>query len=226
MLSGLGKCGVCGGSYIRVDRGYWACNRNKDGRRCGNTRTISTASYESRVLAHLQDDLLDPELVAAYVREYHRDYARRVGDTSRERQILTRKIGEATRKVERLVAAISSGAGEFAEIRDALAAAREERDRCSADLNRVEALPLMVLHPNLAEDYKREVAVLGAALSQNDAAKLEAIPRLRALIDTITITPTASLRGVTVEVTGRLDMLLRLAMTIEADETGKYASVR
>jgi hypothetical protein len=59
-------------------------------------------------------------------------------------------------------------------------------------------------------DYRDQVTQLNAALAENPAARLEAIPRLRALIDTIVLTP-AEDRGVDIEVTGRLSSMLALA---------------
>ncbi len=211
MLSGLGRCGVCGGGWIRVGRDYWGCGRSKDGGRCTNKRTLSTVTFEQRVLEQLGTHLLDPELVAAYVREYHREYARRTADLGRDRAQLDRKLAEAKRRIERFVAAIGEGMGDIAEIREGLARARAERERAQAAIDHAEALPVMALHPTIADQYRRQVASLGEALSGNEATRLEAIPKLRELIDAITITPAPSLRGSIVTVEGRLNAILRLA---------------
>jgi len=212
MLSGLGHCGVCGGGYIRIGRDFWGCSNTKNGRGCTNTRTIGTPSYEARVIAHLQRDLLDPEIAAAYVREYHRAHARRMGDLTRGRAALERKVDEATRKVERLVAAIAAGVGEFEEIRDALATARADRDARKAELARIGAIDVMTLHPNAAARYQSLIAELAEALNGDAATQLEAIPRFRELIERITITPADSLRGVDIVVTERMEMILNLAI--------------
>lgn len=214
MLSGLGRCAVCDGNWIRIDAEYWGCGRHRDGRRCANGRKIGTKRYEAEVLQHLQTQLLDPDLVAAYVREYHREYARRSTETVRERATLERHAGEAARKIERLVDVIAKG-GEFEEIAAALAKARADRDRCTAQLARIAALPVVMLHPGLADEYRREITALGDALQQNEAARLEAIPRLRALIDSITLTPREGTRGIEVSVVGRLDAILGLAQPAE-----------
>ena len=211
MLSGLGRCGVCGGNWIRVGRDYWGCGRSKDGGRCTNKRTLSTVTFEQRVLEQLATRLLDPELVAAYVREYHREYARRTADLGRDRAQLDRKLGEAKRRIHRFVAAIGDGMGDIAEIRTGLAKARAERDHAQAAIDHAEALPIMALHPTIADQYRAQVASLGEALSGNDANRLEAIPKLRELIDVITVTPAPSLRGSIVTVEGRINAILRLA---------------
>ena len=71
-----------------------------------NTRMISTASYERRVLADLQERMLDPELVAVYVKEHQEEHARRAKAARRLSSRIERKLSEATTKIERLVAAI------------------------------------------------------------------------------------------------------------------------
>ncbi len=211
LLSGLGRCGVCGGSWIRTDRTYWGCASRKDGRGCSNSRTIGHENYERRVMAHLQEQLLDPDVVSAYVRAYHSERERLAADTRRKRGSLERKLTDAVARIERLVRAVSDGMGEFAEIRTALGEARASRDSITAQLAASEAMPVVALHPGIAEQYRKAVADLGEALRHSGPAGEEAMPRLRALIDHVVVTPTSRLRGVEIEVVKRIDEALRLA---------------
>lgn len=54
LLSGLGRCGICGGGWIRRTGEYWACGRHHDGKGCDNNRTIKNDNYERQVLDRLQ----------------------------------------------------------------------------------------------------------------------------------------------------------------------------
>lgn len=211
LLSGLGRCGVCGGGWIRRTGDYWACGRHNDGGGCTNNRSIKNDGYEQQVLEHLQTQLLAPELVAEFVREYHREHARLTGKGQRERATIERRLAEAKRKVDRLVDAIAAGGAEFAEIRDVLAKARADRDQLTRQLAGIDAVPVIALHPGIADDYRRQVQALHDALHGNPAAQLEAVPRLRALIDHVVLTPKAKGRGVDVHVVGRLDEAIGLA---------------
>jgi DNA invertase Pin-like site-specific DNA recombinase len=211
LLSGLGRCGICGGGWIRRTGEYWACGRFHDGGGCTNNRTIKNDNYEQQVLEHLQHQLLAPELVAEYVREYHREHARLSGEGQRERGTIERRLAEAKRKVDRLVEAIAAGGAEFAEIREVLAKARTDRDTLTSQLAGIDAVPVIALHPNIAEDYRRQVQALQEALNGNPAAQLEAVPRLRALIDHVVLTPKIKGRGVDVHVIGRIDEVIGLA---------------
>jgi site-specific DNA recombinase len=95
--------------------------------------------------------------------------------------LIARSPGNA--KIERLVAAISGGGAEFAEVKDALAQARADRDRAAAELLEIDA------------DHSRQVEHLDQALV-DPSARDAAIPALRELIDHIIITPHPTKRGV------------------------------
>ncbi len=217
MLSGLAMCGVCGQGWIVIGTDRWGCTKHKADGSCTNNRQIITATFEDRVLSGLRERMLDPELVAMFVREYHSEHARRSIDARRSSAKLDRKVAEANAKIERLVAAISGGGAEFAEVKDALAQARADRDRAAAELLEIEALPVVALHPAIAADYRRQVEHLDQALV-DPLARDAAIPALRELIDHIIITPHPTKRGVEIEVQGRLASMLALAGAMPAPE--------
>lgn len=210
ILSGLGQCGICGGAWNISTGRFWSCGARRDGGSCSNNRTISTESYERQTLAALQEQLLDPTVVSTYVREYHEELARQTRRARQRRGALERQLQAATAKVDRLVTAVAEGGGEFAEIRDALRAARSDRDRLAAELAEIDAIRVIALHPAIAEEYRRQVADLRTALAE-PAARDAAIPVLRELIDRVILTPNPAGRGVLVEVKARLSAVVELA---------------
>ncbi|WP_159761405.1 recombinase family protein [Sphingomonas sp. 8AM] len=211
LLSGLGVCGVCGGGWIRRDTNYWCCGRFRDGGGCTNNRTIKDSTYQDRVLDWLRTELLSPDLVATYVREYHRHHTKMLVERTRERSTLERRRSEAQRKLDRLVGIVADGGGEFAEIREALGKARADRDEADRQLARIEAPAVIGLHPMIADDYRRQIEELAATLAADNANK-EAAPKVRALIDRIILTPKGGkARGVDVNLVGRLEELIRMA---------------
>ena len=212
LLSGLLRCGICGGNYIVVRGTRWGCSSRREGGEsvCGNGRTIANADLERRVVNGLGTSMLDPEAVALYVQEYHRDYARRRREIERRDDGLRRELEAVSAKVDRLVAAIADGGSDFAAIREALASATVERERLANAIASTEAASPIALHPNIANEYRRRMADLADALSHPESLRLAA-PRIRALIESITITPAQANTGVDIEVTGKLANMIALA---------------
>ncbi|HEV2865461.1 MAG TPA: recombinase family protein [Allosphingosinicella sp.] len=205
LLSGLAVCGVCGGGYTITSRNRWGCGRWRDGRGCSNNRTVAQALLEERVLAGLGEKMLDPALVAAYVREFHREHARRSAQLGRGRGKLERAIAAIDAKIARLVEAFGDRGGDIEEVRGVLAGARAEREALRGQLRDLEALPVLTLHPGIAEDYRQRMARLGGTIGPDEA------PIVRSLIDRVTITPATDRRGVSIEVSGKLAGILALA---------------
>lgn len=211
VLSGLGVCGVCGQPWIIRSQDFWGCSGHIGGKACSNNRLIKTHLYERRVLAELKAQLLAPDSVSEYLGEYYREHARQVAEIGRDRRGLDRRLDEAKRKVARLINAVAAGGSEFAEIRELLAAARDDRDRCQRELAALDALPVLTLHPGLADQYRRSIEALEQDLAA-DETRLEAVPRLRKLIARIKLFPrTDRRRGVDLHVVRHIDEALAIA---------------
>lgn len=212
LLSGLGRCGVCGGNWVIVRPGFFGCSARRAGRACSNTRMISQRKFERIVLADLTAQMLSPDAVDAYLEEYRAEHTRRTREAGRARAGLERRHAEADRKAARLVAAIADGGSEFAEIRIALKAARADRDAAARELASLDALPQIALHPGLARQYRAALEDLGTDLA-DEHARREAAPKLRKLITRIIACPAEGPRGVTLEVVRQFDELVALATT-------------
>jgi len=210
LLSKLGQCGVCGGSWIITRDSYFGCGSVVDGNACTNRRLISKDEYEQRVLAELRDQMLAPDVVEAYLAEYREEHTRRAKEAARERGQLERCLAEAERKVANLVAAIASGGNEFEEVRVALTAAKVEAAEARKRLAAIAALPTIALHPGLSQQYRKAIEQLHQELADDETRK-EAAPRLRKLISRIVVTPSAGKRGVDLNVIRHIDEVLALA---------------
>ncbi len=210
MLSGLGVCGVCGCSWVKTRATTWGCGGLEAGGACTNRRSIKAIEYEQRVLAELKAEMLAPDVVSAYLREYHRAHAHQTAEVGRDRGRIERQLVDATRKVDRMVTMLAEGGSEFAELRAVLIAARDERDRLARELAGLDAMPVLTLHPGLADRYRQEVEELERSLASEET-RLEAVPRLRGLIERIVVTPAAGERGVELRVVRHIDEVLRVA---------------
>jgi site-specific DNA recombinase len=90
LLSGLLRCGVCGGRFAKISAEHYGCSaaRNKGASVCANKRTIKREKLEGAVLAALQTHLMDEGLVEAFCAEYtrHLNALRREMNAAREVQ--------------------------------------------------------------------------------------------------------------------------------------------
>jgi site-specific DNA recombinase len=214
LLSGTAFCGVCGSSFRVVSGtnrmgGRWGCAAYHDGRGCTNNRTITTDSFERRVIRGLSEQMLDPVYVTAWVAEWQAARTQRLNGVRKERSRLERRLAEAKRRIARLVSAIAEGLGEIEEVAAALKEARADRDRCAAELAEISAEKIVALHPGLAGEYRRRLDGLLEGLSRGDAS--ESREAFRSLIDSIVVRPKEGTIGTAIEVNGILASIVTLA---------------
>lgn len=211
LLSGLVRCGSCGGGWIVVSKTYWGCGRNKDGGGCSNRQRIRGDRMEARVLAGLSEHLMLPEHVALYVAERHKLQAKIVRDGAKHRSRIDAELGRIDSKIANLVEAIANGASGFAEIRDSLTTLKQRREQLLIDRADIEEPSVIALHPNFAEDYRRRWTNLQQAFNR-EASRETAAPALRSMIDRITLTPDPKAKhGLAIEIFGKLADILAFA---------------
>jgi len=161
---------------------------------------------EVTVLDGLKHQLMHPELVAAFVDEFHREINRRRAEQDGCRDRTARDLEKTEREIGRLIEAIKAGVS-GASVKDEMTVLEAKRVELLA---RLEAAPPSMprLHPNLAELYRQKVTNLAQALN-DEHTRLEAAECIRELIDEIRLVPgNGKLR---VELYGELAALLNLA---------------
>jgi site-specific DNA recombinase len=146
----------------------------------GRLRATNRQAIEARVLGGLKDKLLQPQLVAKFIRSFQKE----INDSRREvvhrHAELERGFKAVERKIRRVIHAIEEGL---------YTPAPKARLRAlEASLAEVKPEPVTRLHPNIAEIYRRKVADLEAALNDENI-KAEVGEILRSLIDSVSLTP-------------------------------------
>lgn len=153
---------------------------------CSNSRSITRAALEARMLEGLRARLMAPEIAA----EAMRAYAEETNRLNRERRAGSeterRELGKITRSIKEIVALVEDGNGS----RALLARLRELEAREDELMERLSRVPVDIpdIHPNVAGIYRRKVERLAEAL-QRPQERDEAAEAIRALIDRITLTP-------------------------------------
>lgn len=209
VLSGLVQCG-CGGNYTVVSKDRWACSRHKETGLCDNGRRISSGRLKERVLGGLQARLLAPEVLSAVVKRYHDARGQQRAKLQSSRYRAQERVDQLKVEIRNLVNAIAAGA-DMDEVRDALADRKAALASAEAALAEHEAVPAIILHPQIVEAYRRRIKDLGAALTGGDQARKH-LPMIRGLIDSVIVRDDENAPDrASLEVVGNLSTVLAIA---------------
>ena len=207
LLSGLLRCGDCGGSIIVRTRDYVACSRRINTGTCNNKREIAMAEIERRVLGGLRQHLLTPAIVAAAIEAYRAERERLAREHARTRAQSERDLSDTKRRIAHVVEAIETGAdpGPLLARLNELAT---HRRAIEARMALVPGREVVNLHPQAAARYRQKVAEIHEALSRGDAASAEAVALVRDLVSEIRVFPHGKGEAVGLEIVGDLAALM------------------
>jgi site-specific DNA recombinase len=219
LLSGLIKCGECGGSFTIVRPGKYGCATHREKGTCSNASQISVDQLERRVLAGIKAHLMDPIFFAEFVREFHSEFKQTQLASNEARSFDKKTLDEITQKIGRIVSAIAEGTDTPA-LRQALLSLEGERAKLensfpSPCLN-ISAEP--PTPPVLAALFHRKVERLEETLNADPGITSAAAPILRNLIDAIILHPREKKRRMPIEVYGEPSALFLPADDALADE--------
>jgi DNA invertase Pin-like site-specific DNA recombinase len=171
LLSGLLKCGVCGGGLSKISQSHYGCSTARNKGTCDNLLTVRRDELEAKVLDGLKEQLMQPELVTAFIDEFHKEVNRQRAEQDGCRHRTARDLEKTERELRRLIEAIKAGVP-GAAVRDEMTILEARRVNLVA---RLEAAPppMPRLHPNLAELYRQKVMNLAQALN-DEHTRLEA----------------------------------------------------
>jgi site-specific DNA recombinase len=216
MLSGLLRCGTCGAGMStngkdRSGRIRIRCSAAAESGTCPDPKTFYLDTVEKAVLNGLTTEMRHPDVIAEFVRTYHKERKRLSADADSTRNRLERQLVELTRDIDRLVDAIAKGHGDPAVLGPRSTALDEERKRVRAGLD-VAPPPteVIALHPAVLARYEQQLTNLQEALSRGArAGDSECSEAIRDLVESVTVFRDTSKPGrVEVEIVGRLTALL------------------
>ncbi len=206
LLSGLLKCGICGGGYTIRAKGRYACSNRANRGTCSNERTITRQEVEERVIGGLKDKMLTPDLVAEFVDAYREEWNRLENENLSTEIRRNNRLAEIKRKISSIMSAIEDGIY-TPSTKDRLLALEAERDELQSY---TPSEPRPSIHPNLSNIYREKVAKLEIEL-QDPAIALEAKSILRSMIDKIIISPLENQPGVSIEIYGEIGAILGIS---------------
>ena len=222
LLTGKVVCGVCGSNYSKNGKYRSACHAatKKGASACTNRLTVRIDDLEEQVLTALHDDMMQPDVVEAFVAEYiaERNRLSKLRNASRDaRQAELRNV---TAGVERLKAAILKGVDASLVADELNRLGRRKADLEAEMAASVDDIPPALLHPHLAQIYRGKIERLLDAF-ETEGGRSEAQEIIRSLIDAVVVTPVDGILHA--EVKGDLaTMLVLAAETKEAPKAGAF----
>lgn len=162
MLSGLMRCGYCGGGMVSIgERKGTAriqCATYIESGSCKNGRRVKRSDVEALTLDALRRELMAPAVIAEYVKVYNAERSRLKKTAASQRDQLERRNGEIGRELQRAIDAIVKAGVDAATLAPQIKALEAER----ADIERRLAIAddgvnVVALHPAAIERYRIDV---------------------------------------------------------------------
>ena len=210
LLSGLLKCGRCGGGMTTSRGERYYCSARREQGTCDADRGIGAKELEERVLNGLRDILLGNEaLIEEFASEFKRELKRLRKETGVAGRHLAKEMQQVERGIKRCLDFITGGDGDPGSVREQLS---ELEFRKRELVNELQAQPIRVveLHPNLPDLYRRKIIQLKQILD-DEATRPRAFDIIRSLIGHIEVHPTQKRGHCDVIVVGALAQFLAFA---------------
>lgn len=163
LLSGLLKCGLCGGKLAIVYRQRFGCPQHHFRGACSNRLTERAEVLETRFLVGIQADVLRPEVVEFVIEEFRRQLAAAQRARPAEEQRQAARNAKLKSELQRLVAAVAEG-GHSKSLLDAIAAKEAELETIAAQPARK---PVSVMVDDLREHVARGLSDLRGPLNSS-----------------------------------------------------------
>jgi site-specific DNA recombinase len=213
LLTGLVKCGCCGGSMTIVNRNRYYCSAKRERGTCDSTVGIKAQDLEDRVLTGLKDILSgNEELIDVFVKEFKAEVTRlRKARGSRDRQ-LQKDLNKVNTAIKRCLTFITEGDGDPGLVRDELRGLELDKKRIERDLSAITESAVIDAHPNMAALYARKVAELQPLL-EDDSSKHQAMGIIRSMIDHVEVAEGTERGKPDVTLVGALASILAFTQT-------------
>ncbi len=218
LLSGLLKCGTCGGGFSKVNHERYACSTARNKGTCENRLSMKRDDIERSVLHAIQHKIMAPNALALFCEQYMRHWNELRAERNANIHSYRAELEKLARGKKKIVEAIIAGVP-GSEVKDDMNEIVRRRTELEMLLDQTDEIPVL-LHPKMADHYKRQVGRLVAALESGSESERDR-NCLRTLIDKITLTPNTTGNALQVDLYGNLAGIL--AMADEAETPSQRA---
>jgi site-specific DNA recombinase len=220
LLSGLLRCGACGGGMVIVgpDRGgnRIQCSTHRESGTCDNRRRFYIERIEEQVIDSLRTSFADTSVIEEYVKAYEEELKRERGDALRSRASAQRAVNEAKDGIKKIVERISKGLIEDDEAGGLLVHLRAERNKYQAILDTVDEPPNVIeLQPKALVRFRQNIESLATILRSSDGnAPADLSETFRQLVAAVVVEPTAAGEAYSVSLKAYLSSLMSTELSV------------
>ncbi|WP_366914859.1 recombinase family protein [Hyphomonas sp.] len=214
LLSGLLRCpcgaGMSAKGADKTGRNRVECSAHRESGSCPDPHVFYIDRIERKVLETLRAEMDDPQILSAFISEYHAERKRLATRRMSQRANIERKLAELGREQLRLVDVMAKTTGDVPELIARTNEITAERAQLQIELERQpEPEKVIALHPAALVHYEALVKRLQNAIGRAAVAgDPEASQALRDLVETVTVRPGNVKGDVAIEIVGRLNALL------------------
>lgn len=213
MLSGLLRCGKCGGGMTldgqTQGRPRIRCVRAREAGVCDHKRKYPLDVIERAVVDGLRAQVENPQALMLYIETYVAERRRLSQAAARNRGRIEGALAKRDAEMERLIDMAVEGRITMERYDERKAEIDADVARLKAELEVAPLVDPVDLHPAALEAYAADLGELSARLmeAQADPAS-DLVEPLRKLVDAVVIHPTAARAPIEIEVKGKLARLL------------------
>ncbi len=110
LLSGLVKCGACGGGYSMISHILLGCSTARNKGTCNNRLNIRRDTLETMILHGLRHRLMDPDLFKTFAEEFYQEVNRLRSERTATQDAKRQELARVEQRIRRIVDAIADGA--------------------------------------------------------------------------------------------------------------------
>ena len=187
LLTGLIKCGCCGGSMTIVNRNRYYCSAKRERGTCDSTVGITAEALEDRILTGLKNILIGNEqLLKTFAQAFKAEVTRlRKERGSRVRQV-QQELNKVDLSIRRCLTFITEGDGDPGIVRDELRTLEARKRDLQRSLQVSFEDSSVEVHPNIGELYAKKVGELRVLLT-DDATRPQAMDIIRSMIERVEV---------------------------------------
>jgi len=187
LLTGLVKCGSCGGSMTIINRERYSCSAKRERGTCDSPVGIKAIELEDRVLIGLKDILFgNKDLVDVFVTEFKAEVIRLRKQRGNRERMVQKDMNKVNAALKRCLTFITEGDGDPGLVRDELKSLEVRKKDLERQLLAADEDRNIEVHPNIAELYAKKVMELQSLLI-DETTRSQAMDIIRSMIDHIEI---------------------------------------